>query len=448
MDWITLLRAQQADFIQRLKLGFLLHSEKEGLHGELTVISGNKLKQLRDFCWEMVGKYRPNDPKKYFINSMKGKLGEEVVKLRLGSLVTEVDYEKRIGGDGKVDFTLSSDSSVGIQVKARYGNIDTVKWFINKEEVEKNTVLICILIQEEVNEAQNQYNLVLTGFLPTHMIKVSDNKASFTIEQLLYCGGLNSYLKNITITKNNHIIKNNINLLFKNSTTEHDFPKSVINSTDRHREVAINDCFKEIIINPNLEDYYLKQGILCFEKEDNQSAIQNYTEAIKINPKFAKAYFHRGIARDSIGDKLDAIQDLTKAIQIIPNYVEAYLKRGIILNDMEDKSGAINDYNNVIKFDPNNAYAYLKRGIARYQTGGKQGAIKDYSKAIKINPKFADAYFYRGAVLSDMGHKAKARDDIFRAKNLYSHQGKQEKSQQAASIVDAISEQINSEIPF
>ena len=84
MDWTTPLRSQQADFIQRLKAGYLLHCEARGQHSELTVISGNKLKQLRDFCWEMAEKYKQNSRvRNVFINNLKGKLGEEVIKTRL-----------------------------------------------------------------------------------------------------------------------------------------------------------------------------------------------------------------------------------------------------------------------------------------------------------------------------------------------------------------------------
>ena len=129
---------------------------------------------------------------------MKGKLGEEVVKSRLADFVTEVDYEKRVGGDGKVDFTLTSDSSIGIQVKARNGNFDKIQWSISREEIEKNAVLVCILIQEEVSEAQAEYNLILAGFLPTNMIKSVASKALVGIDELLYSGGLRSYLESLT----------------------------------------------------------------------------------------------------------------------------------------------------------------------------------------------------------------------------------------------------------
>ena len=145
------LKDQQADFIKRLKSGSasLLHCETEGQHSELTVISGEKLKELRNVWWKMVGKYRYDEPQKVFIRNLMGKLGEEVFAARLGSLVTPVDYAQKTGGDGKVDFRLISEPSIGIQVKARHGSIDTLRWSISPEEVRRNAVLVCVLIQEE-----------------------------------------------------------------------------------------------------------------------------------------------------------------------------------------------------------------------------------------------------------------------------------------------------------
>lgn len=195
-DWTNLARSLQADFIKRLKSNHLLHCITEGLHSELTIISGESLKQIRNFCWRMAEKYKQNSSvHRVFINNLKGKLGEEVIKARLADLVTEVDYEARIGGDGKVDFRLAADSTVGIQVKARHDSIDKVKWMISKEEAEQNAVLVCILIQEEVHEAQTEYNLILAGFLPTNMIEGSNGKASVGIDELLYGGALQSYLE-------------------------------------------------------------------------------------------------------------------------------------------------------------------------------------------------------------------------------------------------------------
>jgi hypothetical protein len=142
----------------------------------------------------MVTKHsQTSQPRDIFLNNLKGKLGEEVVKIRLGDFITEVNYEKLIGGDGKVDFTLVDNPNIGIQVKTRQGSIDTIEWKINSQEVKKNSVLVCILIQEEVRATQSEYHLYLAGFLPTNMIKVNYDEASLAANELWYGGGLRSY---------------------------------------------------------------------------------------------------------------------------------------------------------------------------------------------------------------------------------------------------------------
>ncbi|MTJ11299.1 tetratricopeptide repeat protein [Anabaena sp. UHCC 0187] len=325
MDWTTILKAQQTDFIQRLKSGDLLHCEKEGQHSELTVISGERLQQLRDFCWDMAEKYRHTSStpiRDVVINNFKGKLGEEVVKSRLGNFVTEVDYEKRIGGDGKIDFTLTSDSSIGIQVKARYGNFDTIKWSISREEIEKNSVLVCILIQEEVSEAQSEYNLILAGFLPTNIIKSAGVKAFVGIDELLYAGALRGYLESLT-------------------------------SSDA--------------------DKYFSLGHEPVFFEDYKGAIDDWTQVIKINPNYANAYYYRGVIRYELGDKQGAIDDYSQAIKINPNDALIYYKRGFIRSILEDQQGAIDDYQKA-------ADIYKKEGNeTKYQNAMKK--IKNIKSA-------------------------------------------------------------------
>ncbi|MCF2148664.1 tetratricopeptide repeat protein [Desmonostoc muscorum LEGE 12446] len=478
MDWITLLRSLQSDFIKRLASGCLLHCETEGQYSELTIISGERLKTLREFCWQMAEKYKRVLPvRDVFISYLKGKLGEEVVKERLADFITEVDYEKRFGGDGKIDFTLTSDPSIGIEVKSRHGSIDRVRWSISSEEVEKNAVVVCILIQEDVSEAQSEYHLFLAGFLPTRMIKLKTGKISFGIDQLLYGGGLFCYLEQLQSSGNQNYFtqqppidkylpkqetppKLANNHLLKSSFQPH--VESYLHSTDEDLNLLYlklgDECFQKgeytnaiasynqvLEINSSDADLYYKRGLAQYQLGNYDAAIADYSQAIQINIHDAKSYNKRGLALYQIGRLEEAINDYTQAIRINPNLAVAYKNRAEARSHIGDNQGAIEDYTQAIKINPDYADAYKNRGIARYllgtppvfsqaikinpqdalayknrgnarsDLGDFQGAIEDYTKAIEINPNYIDAYYNRGNARSDLGDFTGAFEDYTQA---------------------------------
>jgi tetratricopeptide (TPR) repeat protein len=394
MDWITLLRSLQSDFIKRLSSGCLLHCEIEGQYSELTIISGERLKTLRNFCWQMAEKYKRVSPvRDVFISYLKGKLGEEVVKERLADLITEVDYEKRLGGDGKIDFTLTANPTIGIEVKSRHGSIDRVKWSISAEEVEKNAVVVCIFIQEDVNEAQSAYHLLLAGFLPTQMIKLKTGKISFGIEQLLYGGGLWGYLEQLQTSV--HYSVRQAPAIYQYEYQPQFFSKININNSIK---TAFTNT-KDILPYRREEDVnldYTQLGDGCFAQGEYAASINNYTQALQLNSSDAELYYKRGLAYYQLGDYEAAIADYSQAININPHDAKLYHKRGLALSQITAYEAAIEDYTQAIRINPHAAVAYRNRAEARSHLGDNQGAIEDYTQAIKINPQYADIYKNRG----------------------------------------------------
>lgn len=477
MDWITLLRSLQSDFIKRLSSGCLLHCEIEGQYSELTIISGERLKILRDFCWQMAEKYKRVSPvRDVFISYLKGKLGEEVVKERLADLITEVDYEKRLGGDGKIDFTLTANPAIGIEVKSRHGSIDRVRWSISAEEVEKNAVVVCIFIQEDVNEAQSAYHLLLAGFLPTQMIKLKTGKISFGIDQLLYGGGLWGYLEELQGSVNYHFqqappiykyeyqpqlltkinTNNSIKAAFNNNKTILEYGRQEEVKID-YRQLG-DDCFAKGEYTASINNYnqalqlnagdaelYYKRGLAYYQLGEYETAIADYSQAININLHDAKSYHKRGLALSQLAAYEAAIADYTQAIKINPHAAVVYRNRAEARSHLGDNQGAIEDYTQAIKINPQYADIYKNRGISRYllgtQTGFTQaikinpndanayknrgdaradigdymGAIEDYTQAIQINPHAADAYYNRGNARYDLGDEAGAIEDYTQA---------------------------------
>ncbi|WP_226572536.1 tetratricopeptide repeat protein [Microseira wollei] len=378
-----------------------MHSNKEGQHSEIIVISGDRLKQLRDFCWEMAEKYKRNSPvRQLFINNLKGKLGEEVVKARLAELVTEVDYEKRLGGDGKVDFRLASNQNFGIQVKSRHGSLETVQWSITSEEVEKNSILICILIQEEVSEAQTQYHLILAGFLPTNMIELKKGQASVRIEQLLYGGGLVGYLSNLSLFQADSL------LVTLQNIKQQEQQASIKNQENSTSE---SESCESIAYS------YLSAGTARLGKNTHRS-IADFDEAIRCNPSESKAYYYRGLAYDLRGFVQEAIEDFTQALRLVPDYTATlYGFRASAYSAIGDRQRAIEDYRRAILINPENvAVYYWFRGKQRFKLGDYHGAIEDYNQAIQLRPLVADLYESRASAYAAIENKKAAIEDCDR----------------------------------
>lgn len=477
MDWSSLLRSLQSDFIKRLADGCLLHCQSVGQYSELSIISGERLKQLRDFCWMMAEKYkRVSSVRDVFVSYLKGKLGEEVVKERLADFITEVDYEKRFGGDGNVDFTLTANPLIGIEVKSRYGYFNKVRWSVSVDEVQKNAVIVCVLIQEEVNEAQSKYNMVLAGFLPTEMIKLRTGKISFGIEQLFYAGGLRAYLESLQastsyVSPQQQFFNKSANQIVNQSLitsvkTEENLERLYVKQGDEcfnkklydaaienysqalqihHSDAnvyykrgnvfyclkdysqAITDFTQAININPNFAKAYIKSGLTRYQLTDYYGAIEDYTQAIRINSYDAIAFQYRGDIRSFLGDSQGAIEDYTQARKINPHILEEKLESQQINLNIEANSHnststtddnhkrAIEVFTQVIEISPDDAVGYKKRGNARCDLGDYRRAIEDFTKAIELNPDDADAYFYRGNAFYELGDKSEAVEDYTQA---------------------------------
>jgi len=192
MDWTTPLRSQQADFIERLKLGHLLSVPTEGLHSEAIALSGATLERLQRSCWLAVERARVD-----FRETLGRAIAHAALAARLGDFIREVTLEPL--DKLRVDFTLAANPAAGIRLQICQGSEDAAQWSIDAEEVEQNSVLVCVLVQPEVRDRREQYRLIFAGFLPTKMIQLRDRSTSFAMDNLLYIGGLQSYLESLNI---------------------------------------------------------------------------------------------------------------------------------------------------------------------------------------------------------------------------------------------------------
>lgn len=204
MDGIVVLRDQQADFIKRLSSNAaILHQMKDykltGYHSELMVISGSLLKRLQKFYARQKNEILPENYQKYidqddFKQKIKNSFSKLIVKQYLDYLITLIDRGHKLSAQYQGNFCLNNNPNYPIIVKGNFGNRNTVSWSLMADEVDIDGVVVFVLIEEDFDRDKYQYNLILAGFLPTSMLDRTQPVIRVKIHDLLYGGGLKSYL--------------------------------------------------------------------------------------------------------------------------------------------------------------------------------------------------------------------------------------------------------------
>jgi WD40 repeat protein len=272
MDWISLLKAQQADFLQRVKKPktydlSLLESQVKGCHSEIMAFWGDSLAKLLNFARfqaEILAKNPPPTPPeypeppdwvipfpKYFQQQaedylLREQIVQRVISERLGKLVKKVpqnslknmalDDEGNLRGESKFTYFLVDSPDVSIQVYAADGESfngikkDKIKWTVTQEDIQNHQVLIFLcLFFPFTGQLGYEKQAVITGFLPSNQIEFSEPKVTIIPSNLLYGGGLSWYLESLIAKKDAPSLVDEIAYAEKIQTLSPDHPlKSIV----------------------------------------------------------------------------------------------------------------------------------------------------------------------------------------------------------------------------
>lgn len=244
MDWISLLKAQQADFLQRVKKPktydlSLLESQVKGCHSEIMGFWGEPLARILDYSRQQAAILAKNPPPippeypeppdwvipfpKYFQQQaedylLREQIVERVMAERLGKLVKKLpqdtlqnivlDDEGNLRGESKFTYLLVDDPKVSIQVYVADGESfngikkDKIRWSITQEDLRNHQVLIFLCLFYPSNgKLGYEKHAVITGFLPTNQIESIEPKLYVSPSNLLYAGGLSWYLESFSTKK-------------------------------------------------------------------------------------------------------------------------------------------------------------------------------------------------------------------------------------------------------
>jgi WD40 repeat protein len=241
MDWISLLKAQQTDFVQRLKKPktydlSLLESQVKGYHSEIVPLWSETYTNMRQWASEQsvilaqnpppLPPEYPDDPEwgipfpKYFERQahdylMRAQVVERAISIILGKLVKQVavdlftsmnlDEEGNLRSESTFPYVLASQPDIKIQVRALDGTSfnafkkDKIRWLVSQEDIKNNQVIVFLSVLSHFLTDVRGYEkpTVVGGFLPTNQIQFCEPKTYIPVSQLLYAGGLSFYLESL-----------------------------------------------------------------------------------------------------------------------------------------------------------------------------------------------------------------------------------------------------------
>ncbi|MEH2071365.1 MAG: WD40 repeat domain-containing protein [Nostoc sp.] len=240
MDWISLLKAQQTDFLQRVKKPktydlSLLESQVKGCHTEIMAFWGEPLAKLLELSRqqaEVLAKNPPPMPPEYpeppdwmipfptyFQQQaqnylLREKIVDRVIAERLSKLVKKIpqdtlqnitlDDEGNLCGQSKFTYVLKDNPHLGVQVYVADGESfngikkDKIKWSVTQEDLRNHQVLIFLcLFYPYTGKLGYERQSIITGFLPTNQLEFPEPKLHITPSNLLYAGGLSWYLESL-----------------------------------------------------------------------------------------------------------------------------------------------------------------------------------------------------------------------------------------------------------
>jgi WD40 repeat protein len=272
MNWISLLKAQQADFLQRVKKTkisglSLLESQVNSYYSEIIGFFGEPLTKIWECSRtqaEILAKTPPPVPpdypehpeciipfSKHFQQQVEDYLVRElivdrVIKERWGRLLKKspqgtlenllLDDEGNLLNQSKFHYLLTNDPSISVQIHVTDGESlngikkDKIRWSINQADIRDHQLLIFICLFYPVNGKLRYEKLsVIAGFLPTNLLEFPEPKINLTPSCLLYAGGLSWYLSSFSLQEDSLLLVNHLGIPEKVETLPPDHPqKSII----------------------------------------------------------------------------------------------------------------------------------------------------------------------------------------------------------------------------
>ncbi len=130
-------------------------------------------------------------------------------------------------------------------------------------------------------------------------------------------------------------------------------------------------------------------------------------------------YYKRGRAELQKNELQSALDDYNKALELDSNMYEAYNDRAVIMLKLfNDNEKALKDFNRSLELNPEYEEAYVNRAYYYYLNEKDALSLKDLNKALELNEKNPRSFYIRGLVYQRIKKTNKACEDWNRSLEL------------------------------
>jgi tetratricopeptide (TPR) repeat protein len=432
MDCSALLKAQQQDFYNRLKIGHLLISQTNNYCAESysllpEVIKKIKLESVAEAKKIIDNKGTNISPQKICSLLFYRYLAKESVLSQFNNL-TYLEFSQEGYSQSHLNscsFKLKNNPQTKVLLKFYLGDLENIDLTISAEELAQYQLFVFTSFPHNKYQKEENYQIIFLGFIPSHLFVKSSEKINIKVQDLLYIGGFNYYINNKLYLADDNLFtsakeqmkqgKYYNSLKIFNQIIEQNkqedkyyFLRGICQYKLGNKTLALQDLQQVTKLNQlNLNAYHW-QGFIYQQLREYQKAIDAYTQEIKIDNLNFFAYFQRALVSTKLNQFISAIDDYTIALKITSHFFQTYYNRAYLYFLLGDKQSAIEDYQKAIHLKPDLYQAHYNLAIIYQQLGNYQQAIKEYQSTIKINPQYIKSYYNLAILLSNLGLYNKA----------------------------------------
>lgn len=146
---------------------------------------------------------------------------------------------------------------------------------------------------------------------------------------------------------------------------------------------------KAILLDPTNFIYYYNKGIILYEEENYEDALNCFIESSLCNKNVDLVFYNLGNTYSKLGNHLNAIKCYKRAIELNEKFAEAYFNLGVTYENIKMPEEALKCYEQASLINPNNAsFGWNKSLMLLYLKRFSEG-FKEYENRIrKHNYKF------------------------------------------------------------